>query len=217
MSRVRIKTVIACSVVLLVLAAVFIRLGGGGGEFTASLLALEVKAAAGYADMPEAVRGTDIRINLDGKFKPLSEPVLIVRGRTYLPLRALGELIEATTFFDAVNGIAAQRLGGVTVETFSGSPYLIVNGADVLRVDEGDHDQRAFAWHWNDRMYLPVRQICEVLGFNVLWDGNNGIIYIASAGKDPVFAADITITIEELTRKMAHIADHDRQIMAAGN
>lgn len=147
----------------------------------ASSVAINLKNRSGKltTTLDKATKA-DFKLVMDGKEVKLSMPTLVADGRTYLPVRALGEeLLKAKVNYDEKNGIAIVNRNGIIVETFAGSNKVVVNG-NVQDIDQKNADARAFIR--DDRTYLPLRALCENLGVGVYWDAKTQTIYMKSDG-----------------------------------
>lgn len=147
----------------------------------ASSVAINLKNRSGKltTTLDKATKA-DFKLVMDGKEVKLSMPILVADGRTYLPLRALGEeLLKAKVGYDEKNGIAIVNRNGIIVETFAGSNKVVVNG-NVQDIDQNNAEARAFLR--DDRTYLPLRALCENLGVGVYWDAKTQTIYMKSDG-----------------------------------
>ena len=81
-------------------------------------------------------------------------------GRTFLPIRALGEALGAEVSFDEATNVVTIKLDGKTVTMTLGSAVMTV-GDKVVTMDTA-----AYATA-EGRTVVPVRFAAEALGFNV--------------------------------------------------
>lgn len=110
---------------------------------------------------------------------------IIYNGTTYIPLRAVGELMGKNVNWDGTTGTAS--LGGTrTTGNVTGTPDTAAKRADVtftLRPEYHiviDGTERTFVNAngtkidpaiYNGSIYLPLRAIGEIMGKRVSWDG----------------------------------------------
>lgn len=118
-----------------------------------ALLLLAVPAAG--------LAASDISVYVDGVAIP-GAPVLVVEGRSLLPVRAILEVLGAQVFWDQ-GSMVARAFGPSTVITlFAGRSEADVSGKRVaLEVPPALVD---------GRLYVPVRFVAEALGARVTWD-----------------------------------------------
>lgn len=88
-------------------------------------------------------------------------PFVTDAGRSFVPLRALGEAIGAEFTWDNAAKRVTYLRDGRTLELRVGSAYIVVNGK-TLPID-------APPQLVNDRVFVPIRVISENLGFAVNW------------------------------------------------
>lgn len=110
---------------------------------------------------------------------------IIYNGTTYIPLRAVGELMGKNVNWDGTTGTAS--LGGTrTTGNVTGTPDTAAKRTDVtftLRPEYHiviDGTERTFVNAngtkvdpaiYNGSIYLPLRAIGEIMGKSVSWDG----------------------------------------------
>jgi len=86
----------------------------------------------------------------------------IKNGRTYVPVRYLGDALGATTSWDAATQTVTVTKGNKTVVLVIGSKIAKVNGQDVV-MDVAPEIS-------NGRTMLPARYVAEGLGYQVGWN-----------------------------------------------
>ena len=120
---------------------------------------------------------------------------IIYNGTTYIPLRAVGELMGKNVNWDGTTGTAS--LGGTrTTGNVTGTPDTAAKRTDVtftLRPEYHiviDGTERTFANAngtkvdpaiYNGSIYLPLRAIGEIMGKSVSWDGTTQTVRLDSA------------------------------------
>ena len=120
---------------------------------------------------------------------------IIYNGTTYIPLRAVGELMGKNVNWDGTTGTAS--LGGTrTTGNVTGTPDTAAKRTDVtftLRPEYHiviDGTERTFVNAngmkvdpaiYNGSIYLPLRAIGEIMGKTVNWDGTTQTVRLDSA------------------------------------
>lgn len=88
-------------------------------------------------------------------------PFVTAAGRSYVPLRALGEAAAAEFKWDNDNKRVTYIRGGHTLQMRVGSYYAVADGVTVP-ID-------APPQLVNNRVFVPIRLVSENLGFAVNW------------------------------------------------
>lgn len=110
--------------------------------------------------MTASVIASETAIIANGNNVSLENPVKIVEGRSYLPLRETGEkVLDATVEWDSSTKSAILRKGVSTIIVPIGSNTITVNGVKKT----GD----APAFIENSLTYVPLRAIAEGFNMNV--------------------------------------------------
>lgn len=120
---------------------------------------------------------------------------IIYNGTTYIPLRAVGELMGKNVNWDGTTGTAS--LGGTRITgNVTGTPDTAAKRTDVtfaLRPEYHiviDGTERTFVNAngtkvdpaiYNGSIYLPLRAIGEIMGKSVSWDGATQTVRLDSA------------------------------------
>lgn len=123
---------------------------------------------------------------------------IIYNGTTYLPLRAIGELMGKNVNWDQSTGTASLS-GTRTPGTVNGTPDTTATRANVtftLRPEyhvSVDGTERTFVNAngakidpaiYNGSIYLPLRAIGEIMGKQVSWDGTTNTVLLDSVSGD---------------------------------
>ena len=151
--------------------------------------ALTVSAFA--ATNVTATLSPDVTVRIDGAvcdfYNAQGKEVhpIIYNGTTYIPLRAVGELMGKNVNWDGTTGTASLS-GTRTTGNVTGTPDTAAKRADVtftLRPEYHiviDGTERTFVNAngtkidpaiYNGSIYLPLRAIGEIMGKRVSWDG----------------------------------------------
>lgn len=102
-------------------------------------------------------------MNVNGSNIIMDAAPYIKAGRTYVPVRYLGDALGATTSWDAATKTVTVTKGDKTVVLVIGSTTAKVNGADVV-MDVAPEITGV------GRTMLPARWVAEGLGFAVGWN-----------------------------------------------
>ena len=101
-------------------------------------------------------------MNVNGVNTIMDVAPYIKAGRTYVPVRYLGDALGATTTWDAATKTVTVTKGDKTVILVIGSTIAKINGADV-QMDVAPEIV-------NGRTMLPARWVAEGLGYAVGWN-----------------------------------------------
>jgi len=101
-------------------------------------------------------------MNVNGSNVIMDASPYIKAGRTYVPVRFLGDALNATTAWDAATQTVTVTKGDKNVVLVIGSKTAKVNGADVA-MDVAPEIT-------NGRTMLPARYVAEGLGYSVGWN-----------------------------------------------
>lgn len=130
-----------------------------GGNFTIAVPSVEVVGKVIYMD----IGNPTFRVVTVGDAKDFEtdRAPVINNGRTYVPLRAMGDVLGADIGWDGVERIASFDLDGNVVKLWVDSDKASVNG-DEIRLD----DPPIIV---DDSTYVPVRFVSENLGAGIGW------------------------------------------------
>ncbi len=117
------------------------------------------EAAAGANSTATMIIGSTTFV-ANGKVVTSDVAPFVKDGRTFLPIRALGEALGAEVSFDEATNVVTIKLDGKTVTMTLGSAVMTV-GDKVVTMDTA-----AYATA-EGRTVVPVRFAAEALGFNV--------------------------------------------------
>ena len=145
---------------------------------------------AGAAYNVNATLTPDVNVNIDGTnrtfYNAQGQEVfpIIYNGSTYLPLRAIGEIMNKNGNWDATTqtaSIGGTRVTGTTVGTPNNSATrtnitmlacpeykIIIDGS--TRVFNDVNGNIVQPMNYNGSIYLPLRAIGEIMGKTVTWN-----------------------------------------------
>ncbi len=89
-------------------------------------------------------------------------PYLTESGRTMVPLRALGEALDAEFAWDGAAKQVTYRRGGTEIVLTLGQMTIMVNG-EAQQIDAAPQAAAG-------RTFVPLRVVTENLGFKLRWD-----------------------------------------------
>lgn len=113
---------------------------------------------------PTAAAARMVPVTVNGSLLPSAS--YLSGGVTAVSLRALLETAGWTVTWDSQAGQAAARCGDASLTARPGETVLTVNGQDRATT--------APVFLRNGRTYVPVRSLCQALGWEVCWDGSLG-------------------------------------------
>ncbi len=105
----------------------------------------------------------------------------VINDRTLLPVRFLAESIEGSVSWSEVSQTATISRYGTVIKITVGSDTLKINASETVKIDVP-------AQTIDDRIYVPMRAICEALGLEVYWDergivvAGDGILGMCASG-----------------------------------
>lgn len=109
------------------------------------------------------VNGSDMSISVDGKAVdfPDAKPFVDDNYHTQVPVRAVAEMLDCDIDWD-------KDSETVTI-TNENNVVALVIGSDIMTVNGGEVKMDTAALIKDDRTYIPVRFVAEVLGLKVEW------------------------------------------------
>jgi len=94
----------------------------------------------------------------------------IISGRTYVPLRATGDVFKAEVLWDAAEKKVTYKMGDTTIDLWIGKNTANVNGKSVALQNP--------PIIVSSSTYVPLRFVSEQLGSKVEWDQNSKTVTI---------------------------------------
>lgn len=107
---------------------------------------------------------------VNGRAVTLDVTPFIFNKSTYLPFRALGEMLQAEVNWSNENRTSIFKKGDTTIELFVDYPMVYVNGK-AQSLDNG-------AMIISNRTMVPVRFISEILGAQVDWNKDDRTVTV---------------------------------------
>lgn len=127
-----------------------------------------------------SVQANVVSLKLNGKALPSPDvPALIQGGRTLVPVRLVGEALNAQVLWIQSTSQAILLKDGVTVVLTLDSPNAVVNGK-ITPLPDGVPAQ-IIRYRDVNRTMVPLRFVTETLGAKVAWDQDT---YTASLTAD---------------------------------
>lgn len=131
----------------------------------------------------------DYKYNIDGEVKELNSSAFSVDGTTYLPIREIAEQLDlyvewndnTKTIEISDIGISQKNNSDVYVILYKDFDSFITNFK--IKINGYDKQTESPVLVFNGTSYLPLREISEIIGFNVDWNENNMTITINSNKK----------------------------------
>ncbi len=159
--------------------------------YSASSNAIEMKLTNYSKVDTSAIKDGNFNVYVNGNKVNLTDKILVVNGNSFLPLRAIGDAIGATTSWDASNKIAKIEFTNndkitTSIEMSSDCTKMLVNGSTVVNVSNQNTNTATFIDPSTSRIYLPVRAISENLaGVKIEYFNSTRTISITTNGLTP--------------------------------
>ena len=100
---------------------------------------------------------------------------IIDNGTTLVPVRQIGEMLDATVTWDGDNGIAYINKADKNIELHTGTTTAYINGKK--------HELEVSVEVINGRTMLPLRFVAETFEVNVIWHGENRMVELLDKNK----------------------------------
>ena len=141
---------------------------------TIAAYAGEAKQPAAPTDTPASGNPETIRVTLNGTPVVMDEPPFLQNDRTMVPLRGVFEQMGAqVNWIDGERRVSIVR-GEMELSLTVDDATAYVNGAPIA-LDTPPVLP-------NERVYVPVRFICETLGLTVDWNGAARTVVLSYSG-----------------------------------
>lgn len=158
-----------------------------------------------------------ISVKIDGSEInfPDVQPYLDDFSRTQVPIRFVGEALKAVIKWDEATRTATIAKENIEIKITVEKGYIIVNDNEVV--------MDTYARLEHNRLFVPLRYICNALNANIEWDSVNRTVEIISNDAnisndftDSVFPnntgnpkppSEKQLTIEEI--RATHAAEHE--------
>lgn len=171
---------------------------------------LSATALAASVTTVSATLSPDITVQVDGATRTFFNvngvqvyPVLY-DGTTYLPVRAIGELMDKNVNWDQ-NTLTVTLSSPRTTSATTGSrdanpkqqtvqaqlrPDFTIIVDNVTRTFTDVNGKRVYPLLYQGSTYLPVRAIGELMGKTVAWDGGTRTVTLSASGNDGGLVTD---------------------------
>lgn len=123
--------------------------------------------AASAADK-DAVVMEEAVLLVDGEPIALNAPLRIYENRLYVPVAAMAESFGVEVAWDSF-------YQEVTLTTAEGNTIVLGIGVPVVYYDDGRYVMDAAPFLAEDRTYLPIRYVADLLQAKAVWDGEQQV------------------------------------------
>lgn len=117
----------------------------------------------------KAAIANEVTIKLDGEIVKMTDPALGLDGRLYLPVARIAELFGARSSWDSVND-------EVTIHTAFNDKIVLGIGVPVVYFNEARYQMETVPFLTDGRLYVPLRQLSELLHANVKFNIQSGVV-----------------------------------------
>ncbi|WP_438350408.1 L,D-transpeptidase family protein [Paenibacillus sp. FA6] len=135
---------------------------------TSDLTFEEIAVKNGYPLGSKVFEG---KVIINGVEQKLKNSLEMVDSRIYIPLRECLELLGATVQWNNQNQMATISIGDRTITHKPLTDKATVNGNDITITPSR---------YQGTTVMLPLRNILELSGIEVVWDGQNNAIYLSN-------------------------------------
>jgi hypothetical protein len=136
----------------------------------------------------------NIKINADGSYVNTVNEPFTISGVTYVPLREIGNILNAEVRWDAENNIifikssnnlAVSADSNVKASTSIGTKSVSIHYNNIKINADGKYVNTINEpFTINGVTYVPLREISNILSAEVAWDAKNNTVLIMSNSKD---------------------------------
>lgn len=118
----------------------------------------------------DGIEKKGVEIKLNGSYVMSDQPPYVEDGRTFVPVRSITEIMGAYVGWDGDNQTAAISKDGRKIELVVDAKTAKITNADgTLSYVELDAAAKVIG----NRVFVPVRFICEIFGLSADWDSYN--------------------------------------------
>jgi hypothetical protein len=170
-----------------------------------TLIALAKAVSASDIESLEAYVA-QFRVFVNGEEQNFENPIVTINNRTYIPLREIGEVLgmnvewdeenrktiinhflmwkpfDNNSVWDTVYRLEENISIAIITAVFAinAEPLVVYTAQSEVFVNGEERNLENPILIINDRTYIPLREISEILGMSVEWDGENRKIIINS-------------------------------------
>lgn len=139
--------------------------------FIAMILGLFLLCIApmSFVSKAEAATVEEVTIKLDGKIVKMTDPAFIRNGRMYVPATHIAKLLGAKSSWDDDNE-------EVTIHTALNDKIVLGDGVPVVYFNDDRYILDEAPFITDGRLYVPLRQMSEMLHANILLNTESGIV-----------------------------------------
>ncbi|GFN30162.1 cell wall hydrolase [Paenibacillus xylaniclasticus] len=120
-----------------------------------------------------------VTIKVNGDKVKLGDSVIVQEGRTYVPAASIAKMLGASVNWNNDN----EEL---TVNTALGDTAVFGNGVPVIYFNELRYRMDAFPFTSDGRLYVPLRQLVDVLHADLIWKSDSDVAEIVSINPEAV-------------------------------
>lgn len=121
------------------------------------------------AQEEEASVANGVTIKLDGKIVKITDPVLVLDGRLYVPIAHIADMFDANISWDKDNEEA-------TIHTAFKDKIVLGNGVPVVYFNDGRYRMDVAPFVTDGRTYIPLRHVAELLHAKVDFSPEDKIV-----------------------------------------
>jgi len=127
----------------------------------------------------ESAAAANISIKLDGEKVKLADSVLVLKGRTYVPAAPIARLFGANASWD-------NEYEELTLHTALNDTVVFGNGVPVVYFNEDRYRMDSFPFMNDGRLYVPLRQLADVLHADLKWNTESDVVELESVPLEAV-------------------------------
>jgi hypothetical protein len=135
------------------------------------------QGAAGAVTLKDVREAKEVRIVIDGVAGAYSDTALRINDRILLPFREILTKLGVRNDDEHIIWNGAER--SVTAKTDAGEIKLFVGDKTIMKDGRAIvFDVAPYVYPVNDRTYVPVRAVAELMDKLVEWDGDASTVYV---------------------------------------